>query len=170
MEATITSESTGQIRRAGSVGGARRRGFTLMELMLTLAVFAVLMVVAIPSYRMYVLRAQNSAALADIGQIQMAVGHYAMSNDGNLPADLATVKLAAMVDPWGNPYYYHTTVAGTGNGVGRKDKSLHPINTDFDLYSSGPDGQSVAPLTAKPSHDDIIRANDGNFLGVAANY
>lgn len=170
MEATITSESTGQIRRAGSAGSARRTGFTLMELMLTVAVFAVLMAVAIPGYRTYVLRAQNSVALADIGQIQLAVGHYAMSNDGNLPDDLATVNLAAKVDPWGNPYYYHTTVAGTGNGLGRKDKSLHPINTDFDLYSSGPDGQSVVQLTAKPSYDDIIRANDGNFLGVAANY
>jgi general secretion pathway protein G len=108
--------------------------------------------------------------IAALGQIQLTVGHYAMSNNGNLPPDLATIGMDTLTDPWGNPYYYHTTVAGTGNGLGRKDKSLHPINTDFDLYSSGPDGKSVPPLTAKPSQDDIIRANDGSFLGVAANY
>ncbi len=153
-----------------SVNNEHRRGFTLMELMLTLAIAAVLMTIAVPGYRLYVLRAQNAAAITDIGQIQLAVGRYALAHDGQLPAGLGAVSMAAKLDPWGNPYYYHTTFEGTGNGVGRKDKGLHPINTDFDLYSSGPDGKSVAPLTAKASQDDIIRANDGSYLGTAANY
>ena len=45
-----------------------------------------------------------------------------------------------------------------------------PINSDFDLYSTGPDGASVAPLTAEPSRDDIVRANDGAFIGLASEY
>ena len=57
-----------------------------------------------------------------------------------------------------------------GGGKARKDHFLHPINTDFDLYSMGPDGKSTAPLTAKISQDDIIRANDGGFVGLAAHY
>lgn len=52
----------------------------------------------------------------------------------------------------------------------RKDKNLHPINSDYDLYSVGHDGESVEPLTAKKSHDDIIRANNGDFIGYAENY
>lgn len=55
-------------------------------------------------------------------------------------------------------------------GKKRKDKSLHPLNTDYDLYSMGPDGRSVSPLTAKASRDDIIRANNGGFIGVAEDY
>jgi hypothetical protein len=50
------------------------------------------------------------------------------------------------------------------------DHSLVPINTDFDLYSMGPDGRNSPPLTAKHSRDDIVRANNGAFIGVASDY
>ena len=59
---------------------------------------------------------------------------------------------------------------GSNSGQWRKDKNIVPINTDFDLYSIGKDGNSVAPLTAKPSRDDIIRANDGAFVGLVSVY
>ena len=63
--------------------------------------------------------------------------------------------------------------AGAGNGSAgkpRKDRFLHPINSDYDLYSMGKDGESVEPLTAKKSHDDVIRANDGSFVGLAVEF
>ena len=72
-------------------------------------------------------------------------------------------------DPWGNPFQY-TNLGTAPPGAARKDKFLVPINSDFDLYSMGPDGESVAALTAKPSRDDIIRANDGGFVGLASEY
>ena len=59
---------------------------------------------------------------------------------------------------------------GSGSGKPRKDHFLHPINSDFDLYSMGADGESNAPLTAKQSRDDIIRANDGAYYGLASNF
>ena len=34
----------------------------------------------------------------------------------------------------------------------------------------GKDGSSVAALTAKASRDDIIRANDGGFIGLASRF
>ncbi|HQU13791.1 MAG TPA: prepilin-type cleavage/methylation domain-containing protein, partial [Thermodesulfobacteriota bacterium] len=76
--------------------------------------------------------------------------------------------------PWGNPYQYlpiygHLGDQGYMNRT-RKDHNLHPINSDFDLYSMGPDGQSVKPLTGGQSRDDIIRANDGAFIGKASTY
>jgi general secretion pathway protein G len=57
-----------------------------------------------------------------------------------------------------------------GIGGARKDRFLVPINSDFDLYSMGKDGQSAGPLTAQKSHDDVIRANDGGFYGLASNF
>ena len=75
-----------------------------------------------------------------------------------------------MRDPWGNAdqYLSHDDVKGKGNF--RKDKNIVPINSDYDLYSMGPDGDSVPPLTATPSRDDIVRANNGRFVGIAADY
>jgi len=34
----------------------------------------------------------------------------------------------------------------------------------------GKDGQSMEPLTAQKSHDDVIRANDGSFVGLAVEF
>ncbi len=64
------------------------------------------------------------------------------------------------------------TGAGGGNVVGqaRKDRFLVPINSDYDLYSLGKDGRSVAALTAKDSRDDVVRASDGAFIGLASNF
>ena len=73
-----------------------------------------------------------------------------------------------MRDPWGHAYQYLNHATAKGKGAFRKDKRIVPINTDYDLYSMGKDGQSVAPLTAKASRDDIVRANDGRFVGLAS--
>jgi general secretion pathway protein G len=75
-------------------------------------------------------------------------------------------------DPWGNPYQYLSfeTVKGNDKGKFRKDRNLVPINSDYDLYSMGPDGKSSGPLTAAASRDDIIRAGNGSFVGIAEDY
>jgi len=52
----------------------------------------------------------------------------------------------------------------------RKDGKLNPINSDFDLYSIGEDGKTTTPLRAPQSRDDVIRARDGAFLGLAAEF
>ena len=45
-----------------------------------------------------------------------------------------------------------------------------PLNTDFDLFSFGPDTQSLPSITALVSLDDVIRADDGGFIGLARDY
>lgn len=68
--------------------------------------------------------------------------------------------------------------AGGGGGAGagggptqpRKDRFLVPINSDFDLYSMGKDGESVAPLNAAKSRDDVVRAANGAFVGLASKF
>lgn len=66
---------------------------------------------------------------------------------------------------------YAAQSAGTGPSARpRMDRFLHPINSDYDLYSMGKDGETVLPLTARQSHDDVIRANDGSFVGLAVEF
>lgn len=145
-------------------------GFTLLELMFAVAVLAVLAVIAVPSYTRYVARANTAAAIADIGKLRLAIDSYRLNNNDIPPLDLAAIGKAAVLDPWGRPYAYLSFNGLKGKGTMRKDKNLVPINTEYDLYSAGPDGDSVPPLTAKPSRDDIVMANDGGFIGVASDY
>ena len=86
------------------------------------------------------------------------------------PATLADAGYGANLDPWGQSYQYLSFANTNGTGAMRKDRFLVPINTYFDLYSMGKDGQSVAPLTGKASQDDVIWANDGDFVGLASDY
>jgi len=144
------------------------RGFTILEIMVALAVLAVMAVMATGQYGRYMERVRIARAITDIGAIESYIGHYQATNRV-LPPTLADLNLPLPMDPWGNPYAYvnHDTEPP---GKFRKDKNIVPINTDYDLYSKGPDGASVAPLTASASRDDIVRANDGRFIGPVPDY
>jgi len=74
------------------------------------------------------------------------------------------------LDPWGNPYQYLNFDNVNGQGQKKKDKFLVPLNSTYDLYSMGKDGNTSTALTANASQDDIVRANDGAFVGLASQY
>lgn len=145
-----------------------QRGFTLIEVFIIAAVLGLLMVVAVPQYQSYRERVDMNQAINDIGSISLVISDYLLINK-RLPADLSVIGMHGMEDPWGNPYQYinHETAPP---GHRRKDKNLVPINSDYDLYSMGEDGASSPPLTANASKDDIVRANDGRWVGRGEEY
>lgn len=146
------------------------RGFTLLELVMALIVIGVMVTLAASTYSSYVQRSKNSVAMRDIGRIQLAIDRYALNHDSATPPDLAAVNMGTLTDPWGHAYVYLGFAGLRNRGAMRKDRNLVPINTEYDLYSMGPDGASAPPLTARASQDDIVRANDGAFIGLAADY
>ena len=93
---------------------------------------------------------------------------YARENRGN-PASLAEVGLAGKLDPGGQPYEYYD-IAGNNTGHARKDRRLSPINSDFDLYSVGPDGVTHKQVSNRDSADDVIRGSNGKFIGKGADF
>lgn len=148
----------------------RRRGlgWTLVEMMLVIAIIGTLTTIAIPSYEQYTERAKVAKAMGDIEAIQADLAGSQFL--GKLPATLAEIGRGDMVDPWGHPYQYlrFDLSGGSPPDGARKDRFLVPINSTYDLYSMGPDGITAAPLTSAASHDDIIRANDGAYIGPAS--
>jgi general secretion pathway protein G len=142
-------------------------GFTIIEILLAVAVIGVVVAIALPTYRSYIARAQTAEAIIDINVIEATIKDFELDN-GRLPNTLSDIGWTKL-DKWGNAYYY-LNMDGAPSQLKRKDRSLHPLNSDYDLYSSGPDGNTSVPLTASASQDDIIRANNGAFVGVARNY
>ncbi|MGD8570685.1 MAG: prepilin-type cleavage/methylation domain-containing protein, partial [Gammaproteobacteria bacterium] len=86
------------------------------------------------------------------------------------PADLSEIGQQNRRDPWGNPYYYTNVSTANNKSAARKDKNLTPVNSDFDLYSAGKDKQTRQPFTAAVSQDDIVRCNNGSYIGLATDY
>jgi general secretion pathway protein G len=144
-------------------------GFTLVELLIAMAVVVTLAALAIPSLLSSIDNAHVARAMADIDALEADIQAYDQLNDA-LPDTLADIGRDQMLDPWGHPYQYLNFANAKGKGKMRKDRFLVPINSTYDLYSMGKDGKSVPPITAKVSQDDIIRANDGAYLGLASNY
>ncbi len=150
-----------------------RNGFTLIELLIVVALIGILSAIAVPMFNRYLLYDKQKTAIADILAIELQLHIFEAEQNSQIPETLAEIGIS-ILDPWGNPYQYipirNKPLTGPGKVMPRKDKFLHPLNSDYDIWSMGPDGLSVLPLTAAQSHDDIIRAGDGSFIGVAEEY
>ena len=144
-----------------------------------MAIIATLCAIAIPLTSDLLERFRVARVITDIQVFESEIAVFELLN-GRLPDDLAEIGRGATRDAWGNTYEYLNFSAADDPGKGkdkdqekakvRKDHNLHPLNSTYDLYSKGKDGKSNAPLTAQASRDDIIRANDGGYVGLASGY
>ena len=144
--------------------------------MVTVALIGTLAAIAIPVYGNYLEKAATARTIAEVRMLDSEIKGYENSYE-ELPDTLVQVGRGNFLDYWGTPYEYvkiTCQVVSKGKckapkGV-RKDHFLVPLNSDYDLYSKGADGDSIAPLTAQASWDDIVRANDGAFVGLASEF
>lgn len=146
-------------------------GFGLLELMIAVVVVGLLATLAVPAYNGFIDKTRVKRAIGDIGSLHIKLEEFRIKNNDQLPANLNELNMDVPLDPWGQPYkYLNIQAAGAGAGGLRKDGQLNPLNTDYDLYSLGADGSSSGPLSAQASRDDIVRANNGAFIGLGEDY
>lgn len=142
-------------------------GFTVLEVVLVIAIAGTLAAIGIPGIRAYRREREIRHALHDLRDIETRLISYSMSR-GRPPADLDAIGMSEVRDPWGRPYVYRRLA--DHRMPPRTDKFRYPLNTDYDLYSQGPDGRTAQLVTAAESRDDVIRAGSGAFFGLAKDY
>lgn len=141
-------------------------GFTLVELVVVFVTIGALAMLAIPAYNHFVEAARVTRTSSEIRALEKDIYAYFIDSSV-LPDSLNDIGRGDLVDPWGNAYQYLNIDNG---GVPRKDMFLNPLNTDFDLYSTGKNGASQPKISEPDSLDDILRAGDGGWVGSAGKY
>ena len=121
--------------RASSVS-QRMRGFTLIEIMVVVAIIAVLATIVIVSYQGFGERSRDSQRTSDIAQIKIALDKYYVDNS-QYPAVCGAVQscpvtaLATVLNPYlkqipsdplidnspDNQYLYQRAASGNGYGL-----------------------------------------------------
>jgi prepilin-type N-terminal cleavage/methylation domain-containing protein len=140
----------------------RQTGFTLIEIMIAVAILAIIAAIAIPAYQGYILESRYGTALQDMRQMQLILDDLASDNDlgaldgdnlnelgvfmgpdGSIAFALPTAANgpggeAPWLDPWGNIYRYD-----------RDDTATSP--QEYTLTSYGPDGAAGGGDDASPN-------------------
>ena len=149
--------------------GLSYSGFSAIEILIVLVILGLLVSIAVPSYENYKDKKDIALAKEGILTIQTAIEKFYVLNN-RYPDSLSEIGMQQFKDPWNMPYYYLNVATTNNNGTVRKDKNLTPVNSDYDLYSAGKDKQTKLPFTAQASKDDIVRCNNGRFIGLVENY
>jgi len=149
------------------VGLRSQHGFTLAEILIATALLAVSADAIVGGISGQLERSRIERAKQEIGQIESAIERYRAQHH-ELPDSLTDLGSPVPLDPWGHAYeYMNFDASGT---VGQRNYDRLPINSEYDLYSPGPDGRTDADLWSETARDDIVRARDGSFVGTAADF
>ncbi|MDD5284351.1 MAG: prepilin-type N-terminal cleavage/methylation domain-containing protein [Desulfuromonadaceae bacterium] len=142
----------------------RSRGaFSLVELLMVIAIIGALAAIAIPAFSNYIESARRSRTMSDMRTIDNAITAYALDHNNDFPATLADADVGNLLDAWKNPYEYQ--ILSGGGATPLEDSIGVVLNTDYDLYSKGSDGASAVSAADPTSGDDIVRTNNGQYVG-----
>lgn len=135
------------------------RGFTLIELMIVVAIIAFLSIIAVPNIMNFLAKAKRTEVYVNLGALWMAEKSY--YSEHNCYSDLLTGPNSIGWRTEGEPLYTYG-FAGT-NGVNYITGKLKASGADLSKYTSAsPDGFTVAAIADIDGDGklDVITIND----------
>jgi general secretion pathway protein G len=126
---------------------------------------------ATPAYIYLVDKARTNKTIDELRSMQREIDRYERKNN-RYPDSLLEIYPQQPMDPWGNFYQYLNIRNASNPSIinPRTDNSFKRLNIDYDLYSTGADALSLGPIAASESQDDILRGDNGDYIGLAREY
>lgn len=157
--------STGSVRKSVVPQLSQNSGFTFIELMVVVVILSVLALFSFVAYTKYVYKAKLVSAIADLTSLEKVIYGYTVDSNEALPPNLTVIGYGDYTDPWGRGYVYQPDLT-----LSPRIFEGTPINDDYDLYSVGRDGATSPDITSPAGADDIIRAQQGAYKGIASDF
>ncbi len=139
----------------------RKKGFSLIELMIVVAIIAILAMIMTPNLLTAIQKAKLKSTMEDMRNIGMAVDNY-MTDWGIAvsTSSIATLrsflqpfytKKFAETDQWNHPFSYQATQDDYSVCSGGKDGSSNPCNHTMELYDP--------PTSKNDFNRDLVYSN-----------
>jgi len=132
-----------------------QQGFTLIELMIVVAIVGILAAIALPAYQDYIARSKVSEAMGFLDGAKVSVAEYYATN-GGFPADASAAGLTTTLT--GAKY---TTALAYDGATRRLSATLGNINDALNT-------KTVSLTAAAPGSSGVIGWTCGTNAGTAA--
>ena len=104
------------------VGKARKRGFTLVELLVVISIISVIMAITLPAFSRVRRKARTMLSMSNQRQITSAMNLFALNNNDRYPESVATIG-------FGNNWNWSDSTRLTGNR--RRSPQLHRAMSEY---------------------------------------
>jgi prepilin-type N-terminal cleavage/methylation domain-containing protein len=112
-----------------------RKGFTLVEIMIVVAIIALLAAIALPSFLRARKRAQASRILNDLRLIDSAIDQYAIENNKKTNDPVGTSDWIQYVKKGSQLYNTASSIFGTSYGAQTVDTLPQVPTSDYNVLS-----------------------------------